>query len=62
MAGSPKTTWCPGEMAQWLRRLVVLPEDLGLIPSTHVVAQNHLSSGPGDPAPSSVLQRQQVCS
>jgi hypothetical protein len=29
-------------MAQWLRALVVLPEDHGLISSTHMVAHNCL--------------------
>jgi hypothetical protein len=29
-------------LAQWLRALAVLPEDPGLIPSTHMVAYNHL--------------------
>ena len=31
-----------GEMAQWLRTLAVLPEDLGSIPSTHMTANNCL--------------------
>jgi hypothetical protein len=31
-----------GEMAQWLRALASLPEDLGLIPSTHIRVHNHL--------------------
>jgi hypothetical protein len=31
-----------GEIAQWLRALGALPEGLGLIPSTHMVAHNHL--------------------
>ena len=30
------------EMAQWLRALVALPEDLGSIPSTHMAALNYL--------------------
>ena len=30
-----------GEMAQWLRALTDLPEDLSLIPSNHLVAHNH---------------------
>lgn len=34
----PKT----GEMAHPLRKLAALPEDCGFIPSTHVVAHNHL--------------------
>lgn len=29
-------------MAQWLRTLVVVLEDLGVIPSTHIVAYNYL--------------------
>jgi hypothetical protein len=31
-----------GEMAQRLRALIVLPEVLSSIPSTHMVAHNHL--------------------
>jgi hypothetical protein len=31
-----------GEMAQWLRELIVLPEDLISIPSNHMVAHSHL--------------------
>jgi hypothetical protein len=31
-----------GEMVQWLRVLTALPEDLGLIPSTHMMANNSL--------------------
>lgn len=31
-----------GEMTQWLRALAALPEDPGLIPSTHVAAHNSL--------------------
>jgi hypothetical protein len=31
-----------GEMAQWLRVLVDLSEDPGLIPSSHTTAHNHL--------------------
>jgi hypothetical protein len=33
-----------GEVAQWLRALFALWEDLGLVPSTHMVANNHLYS------------------
>jgi hypothetical protein len=29
-------------MAQWLRALTALPEVLSSIPSTHMVAHNHL--------------------
>jgi hypothetical protein len=31
-----------GEMAQQLRALTALPEDLSSIPSNHMVAYNHL--------------------
>ena len=31
-----------GEIAQWLRALTALPEDLCSIPSNHLVAHNHL--------------------
>ena len=31
-----------GEMAQWLRARIALPEDLGSVPSTHMVAHNGL--------------------
>ena len=31
-----------GEMAQWLRALAALPEDLSSIPSNRMVAYNHL--------------------
>jgi hypothetical protein len=30
-----------GELAQWLRALTALPEDLELILSNHMVAHNH---------------------
>jgi hypothetical protein len=39
-----------GEMAQRLRALTALPEDLSSIPSNHMVAHNHLY---WDPMPSS---------
>ena len=32
-----------GQMTQWLRTLTALLEDLDSIPSTHMVANNHLS-------------------
>ena len=32
-----------GEMAQWLRALATFAEVLSSIPSTHMVAHNHLS-------------------
>jgi hypothetical protein len=38
----------PGEMAQWLRALVALPEDVDLIPSTHMVAYTICSSSSRD--------------
>lgn len=31
-----------GELAQSLERLIVLAEDLGLVPSIHITAHNHL--------------------
>jgi hypothetical protein len=31
-----------GKMAQWLRVLTALPEDLALIPSTPMVASSHM--------------------
>jgi hypothetical protein len=31
-----------GEMAQWLKALTLLPEVLSSIPSSHMVAHNHL--------------------
>ena len=34
--------WVPGEMAQQLRALTALPDILNLIPSNHMVADNHL--------------------
>lgn len=37
-------------MAQWLRGLAVLPDDLGLLHSAHMVAK---APGPIDPMPSS---------
>ena len=38
-----KNNMCgPGEMAQQLRALAVLPEDLSSIPSNHMVAHNYL--------------------
>ena len=30
-----------GEMAQWLRALAALPEDLGLIVSSHMLTHNY---------------------
>ena len=37
-------------MAQWLRELVTLPEDLGSFPSTHMATHNCLLTPvPGDP-------------
>ena len=40
-------------MAQWLRALTVLPEDLGLIPSNHMAAHNPLTPVLEDIMPSS---------
>jgi hypothetical protein len=36
-----KENWA-GEMTQWLRTLIVLPEVVSSIPSNHMVAHNHL--------------------
>jgi hypothetical protein len=33
-----------GEMAKWLRTLAAVAEDVGLVPSTHVVIYKHLNS------------------
>jgi hypothetical protein len=41
-----------GEIAQWFRVLVVLQEDPGLIPSTHMVAHNQPSIIPRSRGPS----------
>jgi hypothetical protein len=37
-----------GEMAQQLKALAALSEDLCLIPSTYLIAHNYLSPVPGD--------------
>jgi hypothetical protein len=39
-----------GEMAQWLRALAPFPQDLDLIPSTHVGINNCTSSSRGSRA------------
>ena len=39
-------------MAQQLRALVALPEDLDSIPSTHMAAHNSVAPEPGDLTPS----------
>ena len=31
-----------GEMAQWLKVITALTEDLSLVPSTHMAAHSHL--------------------
>lgn len=38
------------EMAQCLKALTALPEDLGLLPSVHLVAYNYLTSVDTKPA------------
>lgn len=50
------------EMVQLLGGLTTPAEDLGTIPSTYIVADNHLLTtlGPGDLIPSSVLHVHQV--
>lgn len=40
-----------GVMARWLRALTILPEDPGLVPSTHMAALNHLTPVLGDLMP-----------
>lgn len=35
-------------MVQWLRALVVLPEVLGLVPSTHITAHNLYNPDSGE--------------
>jgi hypothetical protein len=43
--GNQEAWWIEGgEMIQQIRALVVLPDDLGSIPSTHTVAHNHTYS------------------
>jgi hypothetical protein len=42
-----KIVWWAGEMAQWLRALIALPEVLSLILSNHMVAHNHLMPSSG---------------
>lgn len=43
-----------GDTAQWLKTQVVLPEDQGMIPSTHKAAPNHLFQGLRHPLLTSV--------
>lgn len=43
-------TWGTREMAQQLRVLVFLVEDPSLIPSNYMVAHNHVTPVPGNPA------------
>ena len=43
------------EMAQGLRAMTALPEDLGLTPSTHIVALALVTLAPEDPVPSSCI-------
>jgi len=45
------------EMARQLRAMAALVEDLSLIPSSFMVAHNHLELQSQDPAPSSGLPR-----
>ena len=57
------TKWkMDGEMAQPLRALAALAEDLGQIPCTHMVVYNQLDPPfPGDLMPSSGLYMHQTC-
>ena len=49
-------------MAQVLKAPAALPEDLGLLPSTHMTAkQSSVIPVLGNPIPSSVLYRYQTC-
>ena len=46
------TTLGAGEMAQWLRALAALAEDLGSVPRAHIEAHNlPITPFPGDPKP-----------
>lgn len=49
------TSWLKGagEIAQQLGAFAALPENLDLIPNTHIVAHNHLELQLGDLMPSS---------
>lgn len=49
-----------GDMAQWLKALAALAEDLGLIPRTHVSAHNVCYSSPRDRMPSPDLPGHQT--
>ena len=40
-----KVSMWAGELAQWLRALIVLPEVLSSIPNNHMLAHNHLQWG-----------------
>ena len=42
-------------MAQWLKAVAALAKDLGLVPSTHMVAGNMFNCSSKNPAPSSGL-------
>jgi hypothetical protein len=44
-----------GEMAQWVRTLVVFTEDLGSVPSTHITPI------PGDLTPSFDFHEHEIC-
>jgi hypothetical protein len=55
-----KRTMGPGEMAQQLRELTALPEDLGSIPSICIVAHNK-PLAPGRPMPASGLKSLCAC-
>lgn len=50
-----KSDWGVGGLAQWLRTLVTLAKDGGLVPNIHMVAYNFVwSSSPWEPTPSSI--------
>jgi hypothetical protein len=49
-----------GKTAQQLRALSALPQDLSLIPSTHIALQPAVIPGPDDPVPSSGIHGHQA--
>jgi hypothetical protein len=48
-------------MAQQLRALVALAEDLGSVPRIHMVAHNPSNFSSKDPVPSPGILRHQIC-
>jgi hypothetical protein len=61
-SGGKKLGGETAEMAQWLRALATLPEDLGSIPSIQVdSSQPSVMSVPGDPVPCPRFYEHQAC-